>query len=100
MEMFGLVKKAVLAGLGIGSMGCGKFEELVRQGEESQSEYAKAIKRLMAEAEKDSQKLEEKGRKLAEKCLEKVPIPTRTDFERLEKKIQDLSSRIGKSGKA
>ena len=97
--MFTLIKKAVMAGLGIGAQGCGKFEELVRQGEESQTEYAKAVRKFMTEAEKNAKKLEDKGRKLADRVLDKMPIPTRSDLERIERKIQDLSSRLGQRGK-
>jgi polyhydroxyalkanoate synthesis regulator phasin len=97
--MFSLIKKAVMAGLGVGAQGREKFEELVRQGEQSQTEVAKAVKKLMTEAEKNAKTLEDKGRKLADRCFEKMPIPTRSDVERIEKKIQDLANRIERGGK-
>jgi polyhydroxyalkanoate synthesis regulator phasin len=97
--MFSLIKKAVMAGLGVGAQGREKFEELVRQGEQSQTEVAKAVKKMMTEAEKNARMLEDKGRELAGRCFEKMPIPTRSDVERLEKKIQDLADRIERGGK-
>ena len=92
--MFHLVKKAVMAGLGVGAQGREKFEDWVREGEESQTGIAKAVKNLMTEVEKSTQKLEAKGRKLADECFQKMPISTRSDVERLEKKIQELANRI------
>jgi len=97
--MFNHIKKAVMAGLGVGSQGREKFEELVRQGEQSQTEVAKAVKKFMTETEKNAKKLEEKGRKLADRCMDKLPVPTRSDIERLERKIQDLMNRIERGGK-
>ena len=88
-----------MAGLGVSAQGFDKLDELVRQGEQSQTECAKAVRAFMSGAEKNSKKLEEKGRKWMEQVLEKMPYPTRSDIERLEKKIQDLSARIERGGK-
>jgi polyhydroxyalkanoate synthesis regulator phasin len=95
-----LFRKAVMAGLGVGAQGMDKFEELAREGELSQTECAKAVRTLISEAEKGSKKLEESGRRMAERFLEHLPIPTRSDIERLEKKIQDLSVQVERKGKA
>lgn len=97
--MFNLIKKTVMAGLGIEAQGREKFEELVRKGEQSQTDCAKAVKEFMTEAEKNAKKLEEKGRKVADRILESVPIPTKSDLARLEKKIQELASRMERGGK-
>ena len=98
--MFTLIKKAVMAGLGIEAQGREKFEELVRRGEQSQTDCAKAVKEFITEAEKSAKKLEEKGRKVADRILEKMPIPTKSDLARLEQKIQELAARVGRGGKA
>lgn len=97
--MFTLIKKAVLAGLGIEAQGREKFEELVRRGEQSETTCAKAVKEFMTEAEKNAKKLGEKGRKVADRILESAPIPTKSDLARLEKKIQELASRMERGGK-
>ena len=76
-----------------------RFEDWVRHGEESQSDCAKAVRKFLSEAEKNSDKIEEKGRKLAKRILEKSPVPTRSDLERLEKQIQELSHRLKQTGK-
>ena len=97
--MFTLIKKAVLAGLGVGAQGREKFEDLVRHGEQNQTETAQAIKKLLTEAEKTAKKFEKKGVEFADRFLSKMPLPTRSDIERLEKRIQDLASRIDRGGK-
>ena len=99
MSVIELIRKTVMAGLGVSAQGFDKLDELVRQGEQSQTECAKAVRTFMNGAEKNSKKLEEKGRKWMEQVLEKMPYPTRSDIERLEKKIQDLSARIERGGK-
>jgi hypothetical protein len=85
--MRNLIKKAVMAGLGIEAKGREKLEELVRDGEESQTDCAKAVKKFMTEAGRAAEKLEKK-------VADAWPVAMRSDLERLEKKIQELASKI------
>ena len=82
----------MLAGLGIEAKGRGKLDELVRDGEASETDCARAVKKWMDEAEKAAERIEKK-------LAGRWPMALRSDLERLEKKIQELASRIG-GGKA
>ena len=97
--MFGQAKKLVLAGLGIGAQGRDRFEEWVRQGEDNDAEYAKAIRKFMSEAEKNKDKLDDRCREWSDRLFRNLPIPTRSDIERLEKKVSDLASKLDRAGK-
>jgi polyhydroxyalkanoate synthesis regulator phasin len=99
MDMVRKIRKAVMAGLGMGAWGVEHLDDWVRRGEETQNEWAKSVRKFLSEAEKNSDKLEEKGRKLVRRVLDKSPIPTRSDLERLEKQIHELSHRMKQSGK-
>jgi polyhydroxyalkanoate synthesis regulator phasin len=44
--------------------------------------------------EKDLKELEKKERDLIEKVMAKLPIATKADLDRLEKKIQELSAKL------
>ena len=98
--MLSLIKKAVLAGLGAVAGGRETFEDLVRRGEQNQTDLAKAVKGLMAETEKTLKKLAEKERDCVDRVLKKMPIATKSDLDRLEQKIEELAARVGRGGKA
>lgn len=97
--MYDQARKLVLAGLGIGAQGRDQFEEWVRQGEENDAEYAKAIRKFMSEAEKNKDKWNNRCRELSDRVFQCLPIPTRSDIERLEKKVSDLASQLDRAGK-
>jgi len=94
MIMVKLVREAVLAGLGIEAKAREVWEDLVRRGEENSQDYAKRMKEGAGRLEKDLKGLEKKERELIEKVLSKIPLATKTDLERLEKKIQELSAKM------
>lgn len=98
--MFRLIRKAVMVGIGFGAQGFERLDEFEKEGERSQKEYAKAARSLLSELEKNSEKLERKCRSAADRVFERSPIPTRSDFNRLEKKVHDLAARIERGGKA
>ncbi|MBI3609188.1 MAG: hypothetical protein HY204_00600 [Nitrospirae bacterium] len=92
--MVKLMKKVVLAGLGAEAKARETWEDLVRRGEENQKDYAKKVKDRVALLEKDLKELEKKERDLIERVMAKLPIATKADLDRLEKKIQELSAKL------
>ena len=94
--MFELLKKTMLTGIGIASMTKDKIEELGKKiSEESkltEEEGKKMINDLLKQSEKAREDLENQVQKLVKKALEKLDIPTREDFNRLEKRIIKLEN--------
>ena len=94
--MFDLLKKTMLTGIGIASMTKDKIEELGKKiSEESkltEEEGKKMVNDLLKQSEKAREDLENQVQKLVKKALEKLDIPTREDFNRLEKRIIKLEN--------
>ncbi|MEK6684526.1 MAG: hypothetical protein AABY46_07690 [Nitrospirota bacterium] len=85
--MVKLIKTVLMAGLGLEAKVRKEWDELVRRGEESQTDCAKKVKSCAAS-------LEEKERDLIDKVTARLPIATKSDLDRLEKKIQELSAKL------
>lgn len=92
--MVKLMKKMVMAGLGVEAKARETWEDLVRRGEENQEDYAKKVKDRVASLEKDLKELGKKNRDLIDKVMDKLPIATKADLDRLEKKIRELSAKL------
>jgi len=95
--MVKLIKEAVLAGLGFEAKAREVWDELVRRGEENSKVYAKRVKEGMGRLEKDLKGLEKKERHLVDRVMAKFPMASKADLERLEKRIQELSTKLGQS---
>jgi len=93
--MSDIIKKTILAGLGVLSLSREKAEEitkdLVKRGEVAKTEEAKFVKDLMEKAEKSRVEVEKKIEKVVEKTLAKLNIPTRKELDALEKKVNKLA---------
>jgi len=93
--MSDIIKKTILAGLGILSLSREKAEEiakdLIKRGELAKTEEAKFIKDLMARAEKSRLEVEKKIEKIVEKTLAKLDIPTRKELNALKEKVNKLT---------
>lgn len=92
--MLEILRKALLAGLGVQERAKELVDELVKKGELSQSEGAKLMKELMEKAEKGGEEIDKKVGGIVQKTLEKLNLPSRKDMEDLEKKVQELSNRL------
>ena len=92
--MSDLVKKTILAGLGVLSISREKAEkitkDLVKRGELAKTEEAKFIKDLMEQAEKNKIEVEKKIEKVVEKTLTRLNIPTRKEINDLKEKVNKL----------
>ena len=92
--MTDLVEKIILSGLGVLTITRKKAEEiaqeLIKEGEISDSDEAKFVKDLMEKAKSSKTEIEEKIEKVVEKTLMKMNIPTRKELTQIEKKIDKL----------
>ncbi|HEK86000.1 MAG: phasin family protein [Candidatus Saccharicenans sp.] len=90
-----LIKKTILAGLGLISLTREKAEELakdlIKRGELAQTEEAKFVKDLMAQAEKNKAELEKKVEQISENVLKKLNLPTRKEFEELKARVEEIA---------
>ncbi len=96
MTFFDAVRNALLAGFGVQEKVSEFISELVKKGELSESQGAKLVREWSEKADKSTEQI---GRSLSEiigKTMEKMAIPTREDLEKLNKKIQILSTRVKK----
>ena len=86
-----------MAHLGIGAMVKTKeiLEELAEKGKQDQGPTAKWAKDCLDGLEGVTEKVEKELKPCLDKFYQAANLPTRSDFERLEKKIQELSSRLG-----
>ncbi len=101
--MLNSLKKVALAGLGVKQRVQKTLETLIKEGEEGQGDRARRLLAVVDLAERGKVDLAERGK---EEIRHKVGdirqrlsciIPTRADFERLEKKIDDLAARENKA---
>jgi poly(hydroxyalkanoate) granule-associated protein len=100
MTMFDLVRNILLAGLGAQEKIKESIDELVKKGELSESQGAKIIKEWTEKANRSSSELRENMSEIIARTLEKMNLPSRDDIENLEKKIENLASRIAAIEKA
>ncbi|MDI6728175.1 MAG: phasin family protein [Thermodesulfovibrionales bacterium] len=96
MTIFDVVRNAIMAGFGVQEKVKEFIDELVKKGELSESQGAKLIKEWTEKADKSTSELSKSMSELVSKTLEKMNIPTKDDMEKLNKKIQSLSSRVKK----
>ena len=95
--MFDLFKKTVLMGLGAMTITKEKAEnlvdELIKKGELAKDKRSKAIQDLLEKANEQEKEISDKIGDAVNKSIEKLGIPTKQDFERLEKKIDELKKK-------
>jgi poly(hydroxyalkanoate) granule-associated protein len=95
--MFDLFKKTVLMGLGAMTITKEKAEnlvdELIKKGELAKDKRSKAIQDLLEKANEQEKEIFDKIGNAVNKSIEKLGIPTKQDFERLEKKIDELKKK-------
>lgn len=93
--MSDIIKKTILAGLGLFSLTKEKAEkmvqDLVKRGEVAKSDGAKIIKGLLKKAEEEKKVLEGKIEEKIRQTLKRLDIPTRKEVEELKKKVAELS---------
>ena len=96
MTIFDVVRNALLAGFGVQEKVKEFIDELVKKGELSESQGAKLVKEWSEKADKGASDINKNVSDLMSKTLEKMNIPTKEEFERLTRRVQNLSSRVRK----
>jgi len=94
MTIFDLVRNILLAGLGAQEKIKESIDELVKKGELSESQGTKIIKEWTEKANRSTSELRDDMSEIVAKTLEKMSIPSREDIENLNKKLENLSSRL------
>jgi len=89
-----MLRKALLAGIGVQEKFKGYIDDLVKKGELSQSQGAKLVKEWTEAAEKGTAEVSKSFTDVLQRALESMNIPSRQDFERLNRKVQSLSIRL------
>lgn len=89
-----ILRKTLLAGIGVQEKFREYIDDLVKKGELSQSQGAKMVKEWTEAAEKGTSEMSRNMMDFMEKALEKMNIPSRQDLERLNRKVQSLSIRV------
>ncbi len=96
MTVAEVIKKAMLAGLGAQEKAKEFIDDLVKAGELSKSEGATLVKEWVSKAEESTKDLDAKIKDAIAGAFEKLNLPTRDAFEKLEKKVDNISSRLKK----
>lgn len=96
MTFFEAVRSALLAGLGMQEKVKEFIDELVKKGELSESQGAKLVKEWTEKAEKGTEGFSKNFSEILTKTLDKMNLPTKDDIEKLNKKVQGLSTRVKK----
>jgi len=96
MTIFDSVRNAILAGFGVQEKVREFIDELVKKGELSESQGAKLVKEWAEKADKGTSDINKNFSDLMSKTLEKMNIPTKEEYDRLNKLVQTLSDRVRK----
>jgi polyhydroxyalkanoate synthesis regulator phasin len=96
MTVFESIRKALMAGLGVPEKVSELIDELVKKGELSETQGARLIKEWSDKCSKSGDELGKSITDLIRKTLEKMDITTKTDVEKLNRRLQSLSARIKK----
>ncbi len=94
MTILELMKSTMFAGIGMQEKAKDFFDELVKQGTKSDSQEAKAIKEWTEKADKSSLDLQQTISDFISKALNTMNLPTKDDLDKINKKIDALSSKI------
>jgi polyhydroxyalkanoate synthesis regulator phasin len=94
-----LLKKTLLAGVGLALKAWDEVEDLAREvakeGRMSEKEGRKFLQDIQKKYEDTQKKLEERVEKSVKEFLKKADVATRTDLRALKKEIRDLKTMIG-----
>jgi polyhydroxyalkanoate synthesis regulator phasin len=96
MTLFDPLRKALLAGFGVQEKVKELIDELVEKGELSKSEGARLVKEWSQKADQSTSELNKTVADVISKTMEKMNLPTKDDINRLDKKVQTLSTRLKK----
>ena len=92
--MIDLIKKTMLAGVGLAAMTKDKVEELVEEltekGELSEREAKELLDDLLKRSKRAKKDLDKKMENVVMKVLKKMDVATKKDIARLDKNIKNI----------
>lgn len=94
--IYDIVRKSLLAGLGVQEKVKEVVDDLVKKGELNEREGAKLVKDFMDKAKESRTDFDKKLAEGVAMGYEKANIATREDLEKLTKKVQQLTLRVKK----
>lgn len=92
--MYSLMRKAVLAGLGVRSKVNEVVDELVKKGESAQDQPALKVREFVASCEQSARGAERLLKEGVDAVAKVVRTTGRTDLDVLERKLQELSQKV------
>ncbi len=96
--MFDLVRKSMLAGVGLALKAWDEVEDIVddiaKQGKTTEAEGRKFVRDMQDRYEDAQQKLEERVEESVKKLLKRADVVTQEDLKGLKKEIRELKSLI------
>ena len=100
--MFDLVRKSMLAGVGLALKAWDEVEELAKevaeQSKMTENEGRKFIDEIQIRYEDAQKKLEERVEKSVKELLKKADVVTQDELKGLKKEIRDLKKLISSQG--
>ena len=101
--MADLIKKTMLAGIGLALRTWDEVEtvakELVEKGQMSEKEGSRFLKDLQKKYEESQKKLEARVEKSVKEFLKKANVATSDDLKALKKEIRELKKMVGSENK-
>ena len=92
--MFDLIKKTMLAGVGLAAMTKDKVEELAEEltekGELSEKEGKELVDDLLKRSKQAKKDLDKKMEDVVTKVLKKMDVATKKDIARMDRKIKNI----------
>ncbi len=96
MSLFDVLRNALLAGFGVQEKVKEFVDDLVKKGELSESQGAKLVREWSEKFEKNTEDLSKSLNEMVGKTLEKMNLSTKDDIQKLNEKVDTLSSRVSK----
>lgn len=94
--LYEIVRKSMLAGLGVQEKVKEVVDDLVKKGELNEREGAKLVKEFMDKAKSSRAEFDKKLAEGVAMGYEKANIATKEDLDKLTKKMQQLTLRVKK----
>jgi polyhydroxyalkanoate synthesis regulator phasin len=94
MEFFEIIKKSLLAGIGVPEKLREVIDELVQKGELSESQGAKLIKEWTEKVEHGASDMGKALNESVDRALQRFNCATRKDVEELKAEIKDIKARL------
>ncbi|MBI5189634.1 MAG: hypothetical protein HZA22_03015 [Nitrospirae bacterium] len=94
--VYDIVRRTLMAGLGMQDKVKELVDDLVKKGELNESEGAKIMKEWMTKAKTSSTDMNRMVVDTVSKGYEKANIATKEDMDKLAKKVQQLTVRVKK----